>query len=210
MSLSGWCKSAGKAAAFALSCLAAGTTLLNNGLTMKSLLFLLVTLVSLGAALAQTAPGNTGNTDDNGDQLTPEPLWDGRLKGGNYVVRIPAIMALSKHEYIANGAARVVEVNLAINSATVVRFYFLEPVKLEGGGIIAAGQTALDRARSTAEQMANRVSPTLTEPKAVKDYPTTTHAHTVEYLIKDEARLNSLFTSIDRSFRSGRGRIWRE
>jgi hypothetical protein len=38
-------------------------------------------------------------------------LWDGRLKGGNYIVRCNSIIALSKHEYISDGVARVVEVN---------------------------------------------------------------------------------------------------
>ncbi|HYF34465.1 MAG TPA: hypothetical protein VD994_04170 [Prosthecobacter sp.] len=176
---------------------------------MKAPLFALLALVlSLASLSGQTAPA--AQKDDNGDELTPDGLWDGRLKGGNYLVRIPAIAALSKHEYIANGAARVVEVNITLDSSTVVRFYFLEPAKIEGGGVVGAGQNALDRARTMAEQAASRVSPTLTEPKVVKDYPNTTHAHTVEFVIKDEERLNSMYTSLNRSLRTGRGRIWRE
>jgi hypothetical protein len=176
---------------------------------MKAFLLAFAALLfSLAILPAQTAP--SANRDDNGDELTPDGLWDGRLKGGNYVVRIPAIAALSKHEYIANAAARVVEINITLDSATVVRFYFLEPAKIEGGGVIGAGQSALDRARTLAEQAANRVSPTLTEPKVVKDYPLSTHAHTVEFVLKDEERLNSMYTSLNRSLRTGKGRIWRE
>ena len=190
-----------------LSCLAAAAPMARIT-PMKAFLFALLTLLTLSHLSAQTAAPS--NRDDNGDELTPDGLWDGRLKGGNYVVRIPAIAALSKHEYIANGAARVVEVNITLDSATVVRFYFLEPAKIEGGGVVGAGQGALDRARSLAEQAANRVSPTLTEPKVIKDYPNTTHAHTVEFVLKDEERLNSMYTSLNRCLRTGKGRIWRE
>lgn len=177
---------------------------------MKAALLVLVSLLSLATLSAQTAaPAQpaAGNTDE---ELTRDGLWDGRMKGGNYVVRANAIIALSKHEYIADAAARVVEVNVTLSSEMVVRFYFLEPVRIEAGGMIGAAQSALDRARSAAEQAASRVSPTLTEPKAVKSYPLSTHAHTIEFLIKDEERLNSLYGSLNRAFRTGQGRVWKE
>lgn len=177
---------------------------------MKTLLIALglFTAVSLHA---QTAPAqNTTGQGGQQDQVTRDGLWDGRLKGGNYIVRCNSIIALSKHEYVSDGVARVVEVNLTLNSAQVVRFYFLEPVRLEGGNMVNAGQQALDKARGLVEQAAGRISPTLTEPKVVKNYPASTHAHTVEFVLKDEATLNSLFGSLERSLRTGQGRVWTE
>jgi hypothetical protein len=167
-------------------------------------------LLSLAPLAAQTTGGNQSKADDNGDELTPGDLWDARLKGGNYLIHIGGIIGISKHEYIADAAARVVEVNITVSSGTEVRFYFLEPVRVEGGGMVGAAQGVLDRARSMAETTAGRVSPTLTEPKVVKSYPGTTHAHTVEFVLKDEARLDSLYTSLTRCVHTGRGRIWRE
>ncbi|HCN30554.1 MAG TPA: hypothetical protein DIT64_17825, partial [Verrucomicrobiales bacterium] len=146
----------------------------------------------------------------NQEEVTRDGLWDGRFKGGAYLVRCNQIIALSKHEYVADAAARVVEVNLTMNSNMTVRFYFLEPVKLEGGGVLGAGQQALDRARAMVQDAASRVSPTIVEPKVVKNYPVSTHAHTVEFVVASEERLNSLHASLERSFRSGQGRIWRE
>ncbi|MBE7495018.1 MAG: hypothetical protein HS117_08735 [Verrucomicrobiaceae bacterium] len=164
---------------------------------------------------AQTAPGQNptgqGGQQQQGDEPTRDGLWDGRLKGGNYIVRCNSIIALSKHEYIADGVARVVEVNLTLSSSQIVRFYFLEPAKIDtGSSMVNAGTQALERARGMVEQAAGRVSPSLTEPKVVKSYPASTHAHTVEFVLKEEARLNSLFQSLERGFRSGQGRIWRE
>ncbi len=159
----------------------------------------------------QTAPGQTTPTQTQQDQVTRDGLWDGRLKGGNYIVRCNSIIALSKHEYISDGVARVVEVNLTLNSAQVIRFYFLEPYKPEtGSSTLAAGTQALEKAKGLFEQAAGRVSPELTTPKVVKNYPASTHAHTIEFSLKEEATLNSLFGSLERSLRTGQGRVWSE
>lgn len=181
---------------------------------MKTLLASLLLLAAVSAG-AQTAPGQNptgqGGQQQQGDEPTRDGLWDGRLKGGNYIVRCNSIIALSKHEYVADGVARVVEVNLTLSSSQIVRFYFLEPVKIESGSnLVNAGTQAVERAKGMFEQAAGRVSPTLTDPKVVKSYPASTHAHTVEFVLKEEARLNSLFQSLERGFRSGQGRIWKE
>lgn len=192
----------------------AGFVLTSATHPMKTLIAILL-LISPATLKAQSAPGqNTtgqgGQQEQQGDTPTRDGLWDGRMNGGNYIVRCNSIIALSKHEYISDGVARVVEVNLTLNSAQVVRFYFLEAAKVEGSSMVNAGQQALDRARGMVEQAAGRVSSTLTDPKVVKNYPASTHAHTVEFVIKEEARLNSLFQSLERGFRSGQGRIWKE
>lgn len=187
---------------------------LASRILMKTLLASLLLLVAVSAG-AQTAPGQNptgqGGQQQQGDEPTRDGLWDGRLKGGNYIVRCNSIIALSKHEYVADGVARVVEVNLTLSSSQIVRFYFLEPVKIDSGSnLVNAGTQAVERAKGMFEQAAGRVSPTLTDPKVVKSYPASTHAHTVEFVLKEEARLNSLFQSLERGFRSGQGRIWRE
>ena len=46
-----------------------------------------------------------------------------------------------------------------------------------------------------ADQVWNRV---------VKSYPTTTHAHTVEYRVESEDQLKQIFASAQRAFESGR------
>ena len=175
---------------------------------MKALLITLSLLLTVSLHAQSTAP--SGQTAPQ-DTVTQDGLWDARLKGGNYIVRCNAIVALSKHEYISDGVARVVEVNITLNSAQIVRFYFLEPYKPESGSsTVGAATQALEKAKGLYEQAAGRVSPDLTAPKVVKNYPTSTHAHTIEFVLKEEARLNSLFGSLERSFRTGQGRVWKE
>jgi hypothetical protein len=177
-------------------------------ISMKALLITLSLLLTVSLHAQSTAP--SGQTAPQ-DSVTQDGLWDARLKGGNYIVRCNAIVALSKHEYISDGVARVVEVNITLNSAQIVRFYFLEPYKPESGSsTVGAATQALEKAKGLYEQAAGRVSPDLAAPKVVKNYPTSTHAHTIEFVLKEEARLNSLFGSLERSFRTGQGRVWKE
>ena len=177
-------------------------------ISMKALLITLSLLLTVSLHAQSTAP--SGQTAPQ-DSVTQDGLWDARLKGGNYIVRCNAIVALSKHEYISDGVARVVEVNITLNSAQIVRFYFLEPYKPESGSsTVGAATQALEKAKGLYEQAAGRVSPDLAAPKVVKNYPVSTHAHTVEFVLKEEARLNSLFGSLERSFRTGQGRVWKE
>jgi hypothetical protein len=60
------------------------------------------------------------------------------------------------------------------------------------------------------QNAATRISPTLTAAKVVKSYPLTTHAHTVEFVLSSEERLISLHASLERAFRTGQGRKWKE
>jgi hypothetical protein len=177
---------------------------------MRALLRLCLFLTVSPFLLGQNNNPAPNADADSREEVTRDGLWSGYFKGGSYLVRCNQILALSKHEYIADGTARVVEVNLALSTHQTVRFYYLEPVRLEGTGIVGVGQQAIDRARSMVQDAAARVSPTLTELKVVKNYPASTHAHTVEFILKDEARLIDLHASLERSFRTGQGRNWRE
>jgi hypothetical protein len=173
------------------------------------LLSALVACILTDISLAQTTGPTV--TKPPAEEFLQDGVWTGSLKGGRYMVKNGQIIALSKHEYVADGVARVVEVNLTLSGQSHVRFYFLEPVKLEGTGVIASGQQAIDKARALVQDAATRISPTLTEPKVVKNYPTTTHTHTIEYVLKEEARLISLFESLEAAFRDpGRKHFWRE
>ena len=134
-------------------------------------LFLLAPLVALGQAASPTPP-----------VATRIPLWRCDLQGGVYEVALRSIVSISTHEYVADGVARVTEMNIDTNGNMAVRFYYLEPITpTTPGGI---GQSALDRAQALAQQAAGRVNADQIWEKVVKNYPTSTHAHTVEYRLE--------------------------
>jgi hypothetical protein len=137
---------------------------------------------------------------------TPPPrltIWRCDLPGGTYEVAIRAIISVSSHEYVVDGAARVTEVNVDTQGNMAVRFYCIEPLtpKTPSG----VGQSALDRASELAKEVAGRTGQDEVWQRVIKSYPTTTHSHTIEYRVDDEEKLKQIMTSAQTAFESGRG-----
>jgi hypothetical protein len=151
---------------------------------------------------------NNGNTNANTTASNPR-YWQATFaSGGHYMVRLDHIACASKQIYVSDGAARVVEVNIGADNAIVARFYFLEPVGKDSP--IAAGQVLIDRATDVAKTVAAKVSPSAAQLQVVKNYPASTHAHTVEFVLQDEATINSLYSSLMQSISTGKGMTWNE
>ena len=170
---------------------------------------LLMLHVRAQAQTSTTGGGNTSGTTSATESDSNRAYWQASFaNGGHYMVRLSNVASASKQVYISDGLARVVEVNIGCDSANVVRFYFLEPVGKDTP--IAAAQTIMDRGTDVAKQVAGKVSPSASQLQVVKNYPTSTHAHTIEFVIQDEATINSLYSSLMSAINTGKGRTWNE
>ena len=138
---------------------------------------------------------------------TPEPaqqpIWRCDLPGGSYEVAVRAIVSVSSHEYVIDGAARVTEVNVDTQGNMAVRFYFIDPNTPSAPD--GLGQSALDKIGELTKQAAARTAQDDLWKRVVKSYPTTTHSHTIEYRLESADEVKKIFTSADAAFRSGRG-----
>lgn len=176
---------------------------------MKAILAAILLVFSAACTLSaqnnQPPPTTTGP-----DEVDSNPrFWQATFaNGGHYLVKLDRISSASKHEYVGNGAARVVEVTIGTDTSVVARFYWLEALGKDTP--IAAGSVVLNRAEQVQKEVAGRVSPSLGKLQVIKDYPTTTHTHTVEYALQTPEALNSLYTSLMGAINTGRGRTWRE
>lgn len=166
---------------------------------------ILLTLVILSAtpALAQRGGNNNNNNNNPSASATPTgtrvPLWICNSPGGTYEVALRSIVSVSTCEYIANGAAHVTEVNIDTQGNMAVRFYFIEPVTVNAPG--GVGQSAIDKAQEITQELQDRSGQDVWD-KVVKDYPTTTHMHTVEYRVDTKDDLMKIFTSAEAAFRT--------
>jgi hypothetical protein len=162
---------------------------------MKLLLFSLLALPV--AALAQTAPATPAPA---GQQLNSAalPLFRATLPGGTYEVAVRAIVAVSSHSYIVDGVARVTEVNIDTTGSLLARFYYLEP--MQPNSPIGIGTGALDKAQEILKQAAERTGQDAWK-KVVKNYPTSTHARTVEYRLDNKEDLDKVFSAAEEAFR---------
>lgn len=116
---------------------------------------------------------------------------------------VRAIIAVSSHQYVIDGTARVTEVNVDTQGNMAVRFYYIEPNTPSAPDGI--GQSAIDKLSDLAKEAAGRTGQDDPWKRVIKSYPATTHTHTVEYRIQSEGELKKIFASADTAFRSGRG-----
>ena len=172
---------------------------------------LIVILLALAStAIAQTKSGSSTTTPSATPTPTPAPtatatatrnLWTCTLPGGTYQVLVSAMLSVSTHEYIVDGAARVTEVNIDTAGQLAVRFYYIEPAVVAGPG--GLGAATFGKVQSILSDAADR-SGTDAWKKVVKSYPVTTHARTIEYRVGDKDSLTKIFTSAASSQATGK------
>ncbi len=127
--------------------------------------------------------------------------WECHLPGGIYVVNTVHIVSISTHEYVLNAAARVTELTIGTTSHVTARFYYIEPLVSTGSGPTARVQELLERAQEKVGAVTDRLGQEQVWKKVVKDYPTTTHAHTVEYRVERKENIQQLFDSLNNCWR---------
>ena len=159
---------------------------------MKLLIFALAFLPL--PLLAQT-PNQPATTNETASRI---PLFRAKLPGGTYEVAVGSIVAVTSHEYLVDGIARVTEVNIDTTGSLLARFYFLEPVTPTSP--IGLGQAALDKTQELLKQAAEKTGQDAWK-KVIKNYPTTTHARTVEYRLVEKSDLNKIYEAAEEAFR---------
>jgi hypothetical protein len=159
-----------------------------------------VAAVTLASAIAQTPSPSPSPQRDS--------IWRAEMPAGNYLVSLSSITSISRHEFIVDAVARVTEVTVASVGPVVARFYYIEPIT--PGPANGLGQGVIDKAKGTLEEMTRRAGVADDAwRKVVKNYPTTTHAHTVEYRLDSLEALDKLYASLERSWTSRRGELFK-
>jgi len=129
-------------------------------------------------------------------------FWRCELPGGIFTVSLPTISSVSTHEYVVDGAVRVTELTVGTNSAVVARFYYLEPMVPKSP--ISLGQSLIDKAQEKLQEGATRTETEAIWQKVVKNYPLTTHAHTVEYRLESLDQVNQVQKSLEDAWRANK------
>lgn len=163
-------------------------------------------IVSLGTQLwaqrPSPSPSASPTTVTNATPVPTLPVWKCKLPGGTYEVALRSIVTVSTQDYIVDNVARVNELNIDTTGNMVVRFYYLEP--LVPSSPIGLGQSTIDKVKDVLNEAADRTGQDAVWKKVVKNYPTTTHAHTIEYRVESREDIDKLFKSAEAAFRSGK------
>ena len=165
------------------------------------LLFVCLGLGWVGRALAQEPPG--GPSGPNG----PGSYWKAELTDGVFLVPHHAVTSISRSSYLVDGAVRVTEVSIGTLGSVQGRFYFAEP--MEPTSPAGMGQSSLNLLKERLREAQDRVGAAELETKVLKNYPTTTHAHTVEFRLPTLTQLEALHQDLERSYLNRRSSTFR-
>lgn len=174
---------------------------------MKKLFPALAALSLLAATtpslVAQTANDNATANSRTSEENGPRRFWQANLPGGTYVVALSSITSVSKHRYVIDGNLSVTEVVVDTTGNSLARFYYIIPVSEDSASNVAKriterGKDILDKAGERTGVNGNTI--------VAKQYPTTTHAKTVEYRVSDEGDLDKLLRSVRKAWMNGAGK----
>lgn len=165
-------------------------------------------LVGVASLSAQTPAPTTSNNSKTEDSQQPNRFWQASFPGGGqYMVALERISAISRHKYLIDGGIVVDEVTIDSVGQALVRIYYLSPLTdaAKGTGTGAAAARIVDRGRELVDR-AGEITGTNAHNMVIKKFPETTHARTVEYRVESESVLAALHNSARTAWESGRGR----
>ncbi len=134
---------------------------------------------------------------------SPAFAWRAELPGGTYMVSLAALRHISVHEYLVPGVGKITEMTVDAGGSVSSRFYAVGLPDAQTPSNL--GQTMVDRAKEALNEARDRMDASGITRSVVKDYPSTTHAHTVEYFISSPESVRKLYQNLERAWMSGRG-----
>jgi len=157
-----------------------------------------ILLMSLTTSLAQE---NENLTEEQAARGGEQRFWQCETPTGSFIVPIQRIASVGIHEYVVDGGFYVTEVTVDTLGSVIARFYYGEPYQGAQHGNIS--DMLKERTEALLEAAGERSG--TQDNIAVKNYPSTTHARTVEFKITRRADLVALYQSVSNALLSGRG-----
>jgi hypothetical protein len=171
-----------------------------------------ITVLTAAALLALGSTGAFGQSRPQ-NPTTPPPQPQQRaagpsliaicLPGGKIAIDVKTINAIGLHSYTVDATSRVWELTVDNGGSSLLRIYSVAS--------ISPSEPALDMAKIELESLAESISKAVgldVWAKVQKNYPTSTHAKTVEYRVKTVKELLQLRKLLFKAWNSGTaGRI---
>lgn len=178
--------------------------------TMKNVSFALCCL-GMGLFLSspvfsqnQTPPNTTNNNNQGGESDGIAGFWEIECVQGKFLARLDQITSISLHEYLIDGAVKVLECTVDTSGNMTGRFYHIEPVGASNSVISSSG--IQDRLKTLTNTVTSKAGVGDFEHIVTKNYPTTTHSKTAEFRFKNKANIGQIYAHARRVWAEERGR----
>jgi hypothetical protein len=158
-------------------------------------------LFALSFSCPLFAQDSGGGTSDEAGQ---DNFWELSLPGGgHFMVALDRIASISKSNYLLDGGLIVTEVSIDTNGSALCRIYQIVPAAESAGS--DGAKVLAERARQGVNRASEMTGSELAD-MVQKSYPTTTHAKTIEYRVRDKETLEKLYQSLSTAWSRGKGR----
>ena len=178
--------------------------------------FFLLALVPLAQAQQSTTQPQSQEQPNSGDTNSGEQpfedqedhrrFWQASLPGGEFVVALDRISSISKHQYLLDGSLIITEVTIDTVGNALTRIYQITPASEYSN--LSTAQKIVERGNDLLDRAGQRTGTDL-QTMVQKKYPVTTHSKSVEYRVADLGTLDALFGSVNRAWKTGKGRKFR-
>ncbi|MEG0837501.1 MAG: hypothetical protein RSE01_06830 [Akkermansia sp.] len=175
---------------------------------MKNILVFLFCSILTVTGLAQNASAQTPKVKAVSDNEVQSEFWTGTFATGQIIVSIHKIASVSQQRYLLDGQVLVYEVCIDVSGNALTRIYYIEPLTETSN--VSAVKTVTSRAKEVFGSAQNRVSSADLDidTTVTKNYPLTTHSHTIEYRLASLAELNAVYKSLSTAIQRGKGRTY--
>lgn len=137
-------------------------------------------------------------------------FWTGNFAGGQVIIPVDKIASVAQQKYVLDAQFIVHEVSIDTLGNSLTRIYYIEPIAEAASGVSAFGTAVKERAKELAGEVQGRTGTSDLDPETAvtKNYPLTTHSHTVEYRVSSIEELRTVYRSVSTAFQRGRGRTY--
>ena len=179
---------------------------------LPSLPFLIVLCLIAPLLFAQKNGGgnNQNQNQNNNGQASPTPtvlnMWICNLPAGSYAVALRSVVSVSTQQYLVDGHTAVTEVDVDTTGCALARFYYVEP-NTPTNTPLGIGAGTIGTAQQLLQQGADMSNQDVWQ-KVIKNYPTTTHAKTIEYRVQDKSTLTQIYTSAETALQMNQNTVF--
>lgn len=121
--------------------------------------------------------------------------------GGEYIIDRRDVMSISAHTYEIDGGMRVWEVTLSERSPNTIRWYFTKLLPTESVTVGSPSDEGTGGKLDTLDGKGTNAPPSKQEKEKEsklivpvrKSYPSSTHAHTIEYRVRTLEQLDEIY-----------------
>jgi hypothetical protein len=133
-------------------------------------------------------------------------FWVCNIRGSELMIAVDRISAISKTQYVLDGGLIIDEVVIETTGGQALnRIYSIRPVT--DAMAQNSASKIIDRVRDVTAERGSRMGTNLHE-MVEKNYPTTSHARTVEFRVVAPEDLDVLYASVKNTWITGKGRVF--